>query len=74
MRTLAVILPFAIAATLSGCSTTPGGDSYSTELQALAEECRERGGILQTTGGVPTGEARADNACRINGGASRLDE
>ena len=73
MRTLAFILPLSVAAALSACSTTPGSDTYSTELQALAEECRERGGILQSSGAVPTGEARADNACRINGGASRLD-
>ena len=69
MRTL--ILSAALAAALSACAST--GQTMRADTTAeLAAQCRERGGILVPTGRPPTGRPETDNACQINGGASRI--
>lgn len=58
---------------LGACAGAPGagGDTYSTQLDRLAADCRERGGILAPTG-TQSGRPQTDNVCKISGGASRL--
>ncbi len=71
MRTL--ILAVVSATALSACASTGqavGGLGDTTA--ELAAQCRERGGILVPSGRPPTGRPQTDNACQINGGASRI--
>jgi hypothetical protein len=70
MRTLIVIAPLALGLALSACSTGPATDRYGTELQRLADSCRERGGILAPTG-QQSGRPQQDNVCEIRGGTAR---
>jgi hypothetical protein len=71
MRVL--ILTVALAAAVSACASTgqPTGGFGDTTAE-LAAKCRERGGILVATGRPSTGRPETDNACQINGGASRI--
>lgn len=71
MRVL--ILGAVLATALSACASTgsPAG-GYGETTAKLAAQCRERGGILVPTGRPSTGRPEADNACQINGGASRI--
>ena len=70
MRRLIAFTPLILGLALSACSTTPGTDRYGTELQRLADSCRERGGILAPTG-QQSGRPQQDNVCEIRGGAAR---
>lgn len=65
----------ALAIAASGCAAGSGRDlpTYTGELDRLADECRQRGGILVPIPGAATGRPQTDHACRITGGASRLD-
>lgn len=67
-----VILSIAVLALplLSGCAADGAPNRYQLEINRLEAECRERDGILMSTGSQ-TGEAARDYACRIPN-ASRL--
>lgn len=67
----ALILCAAVATALSACAST-GENTYANSTAELAAQCRERGGILVPTGRPSTGRPETDNACQINGGASRI--
>ena len=68
-RTYALILA---AAVLASCA--PGRAMRDDDLQTLIRECEERGGILVPVPGPPrSGNERANNACEIRGGASRIE-
>ena len=69
MRVL--ILAAAGALALSACAST-GDDGRPDTTAELAAQCRERGGVLVPTGRPSTGRPETDNACQINGGASRI--
>ncbi len=69
MRTLIATAALAGLA-LSACASGPGSDRYGTELQRLADSCRERGGILAPTG-QQSGRPQLDNVCEIRGGTAR---
>ena len=58
------------AATLAACATPtmPRDD----DLDTMAAECRERGGILTPIQGEKSGNERANFRCDIPGGASRV--
>jgi len=64
-HTLATILMLSAAA----CATGPSESRYSADMDRLMADCRERGGILVTTG-ANTGRPEVDNACQIRGGSS----
>ena len=68
MRILTLAAPAVLALTLSACGPTMGaaGGTYASELDRLAEECRQRGGILAPTG-QQSGRPQNDNVCRITG-------
>ncbi len=70
--TILAILPL-LAVSLVACATVRETSRYQQELGAYTAECRERGGILQPIPGAATGQARADYACIIRGGATRLN-
>ena len=75
MRSLTLIAPLALAAALSACAGTAGpAGTYSQQEQALAADCRARGGILVPRDGQMTGRPQADNVCKITGVTSRIDE
>lgn len=62
-----------LAASLVGCASGPSSpNSYSAELDRLDADCRAREGILTPTGSQ-TAHPQRDYACKITGGASRLD-
>jgi putative hemolysin len=67
----AALVAAAAALALSACASGRPIETYSAATQRLAEECRERGGILQSVS-ASTGRAETDNVCKIPGGASRL--
>jgi len=68
-----LILAAALASTLSACASTgEPREGYGQTTAELAAQCRERGGILVPTGRPSTGRPETDNACQINGGASRI--
>lgn len=70
MKAAATLL---LGVTLAGCASGPGGpSSYSAELDQLRADCRSREGILTPTGSQ-TAHPQRDYACKITGGASRLD-
>jgi putative hemolysin len=71
IRSVALIATAAAALALSACASGQPIETYAAATQRLAEECRERGGILQPVSAT-TGRAETDNVCRIPGGASRL--
>ena len=71
MRALTVFAPAALLLALAACAPTTGSSRYADELQALADSCQARGGILSPTG-EQSGRPQTDNVCRISGGASRL--
>ena len=74
MRRFTVIAPLAFALALSACaSQTTGTDRYTSELDRLAESCRERGGILAPTAGQ-TGRPQTDNVCEIRGQTARAPQ
>tara|TARA_R110000787_G_scaffold74065_3_gene164812 strand:+ start:976 stop:1191 length:216 start_codon:yes stop_codon:yes gene_type:complete len=59
--------------TLSACATGTVGDSqYQRELHALEQSCRDRGGVLTSTG-AHTGHPGTEFACIISGPATRID-
>ncbi|OGN43369.1 MAG: hypothetical protein A2623_13295 [Caulobacterales bacterium RIFCSPHIGHO2_01_FULL_70_19] len=62
----------AAAVTLSACAGGPPLETTAERLSALEQSCRERGGVLVSSGAPPTGRPEVDNVCRITGGASRL--
>ncbi|RZJ28426.1 MAG: hypothetical protein EON85_08990 [Brevundimonas sp.] len=66
-----MILGGVLATALSACASTGERTSPDTTSE-LAAKCRERGGILVPTGRPSTGRPETDNACQINGGASRI--
>lgn len=72
-RTVAVSVILAMAA--SACAPMAGRTypTYAEELTRLTEACRARGGILTPIPGATSGRPQTDYACRITGGASRLD-
>lgn len=45
--------------------------TYQQELDQLTAECRERGGVLSSTGAL-TGRPQTEYACQIRGPASRI--
>jgi hypothetical protein len=68
LRGLAAAALFAVAA----CAGGMGGDSYSSELNRLTDDCRERGGILTpndltASGASVSGAPERDYVCKING-------
>lgn len=70
--TVLFVLPLCAAA-LAACASSGGPSRFQSELDAYTAECRERGGILQPIPGAGSGQVRADHACIIRGGATRLD-
>jgi hypothetical protein len=67
--------PLALIAllTLGACATGTVGDSqYQRELTALEQSCRDRGGVLVSTGAI-SGHPGTEFACHINGPATRID-
>tara|TARA_R110000764_G_scaffold123730_1_gene211217 strand:+ start:98 stop:313 length:216 start_codon:yes stop_codon:yes gene_type:complete len=67
--------PLALAAllTLGACATGTVGDSpYQRDLATLQQGCRDRGGVLVSTGAM-TGHPETEFACSITGPASRID-
>ncbi|QDH72277.1 hypothetical protein [Brevundimonas sp. M20] len=70
MRKLIAFTPVVLGLALTACATAPGADRYNTELQQLADSCRERGGILSPTG-QQSGRPQQDNICEIRGGTVR---
>lgn len=74
MRSLILCTPVAAALALTACATAPGASpTYTERLQALADSCRERGGILVSRpDGRMTGQPETDHVCNISGGATRL--
>lgn len=70
LKTAAALL---LGASLVGCASGPAGpNSYSAELDRLEADCRAREGILTPTGSQ-SGHPQRDYACKITGGASRLN-
>lgn len=58
---------------LSACAgTATGENSYSARMDRLTAECTARQGILASTGAT-TGRPETDYACRISGGATRIE-
>lgn len=57
---------------VAGCATSDVPNRYQAEMDRLEAQCTEREGILQPTGSQ-SGEPARDYACRITGGASRLN-
>ena len=72
MRSLFTVTLLAALAVGACASGPPSEDSYGAEERRLADDCRERGGVL-TPSGAMTGRPQVDNVCRISGGATRLD-
>lgn len=69
--TVRLLAALAVISTLAACAGGPAsGERYANELDALAQDCRDRGGILSPTGGQ-TGDPARDNVCKINGQAAR---
>ncbi len=67
MRILTLAAPAALALALGACGPTIGsGGTYTSELDRLTEDCRQRGGILAPTG-QQSGRPQNDNDCRITG-------
>lgn len=64
MRTLIAFTPLVLGLALSACSTTSGPNRYGSEVERLADSCRERGGILVATGSQ-VGRPQEDNVCEI---------
>lgn len=73
MRMILASIPVALAFALAACASSSNENNYSAQLRRLSADCSARGGIL-----VPTGQQsarpQADNACRITGGATRIDQ
>lgn len=69
-----VMLSFALLTLplVAACATTDGVNRYQADMDRLEAQCRERDGILTPTGSQ-TGEPARDYACKITGGASRLN-
>lgn len=75
MRIRTVVSFAALALATAACASGPGGrfSTYSEDLDRLTEDCRARGGVLTPIPGASTGRPSTDYACRITGGASRID-
>lgn len=59
---------------LGACaSTKEPQETYGAALDRIAGECQARGGILVPSG-AQTARPQADNVCKVNGGASRLNQ
>ena len=73
-RPILIAAALASALAASACATGPSNHpTYGQELDKLAADCRERGGILAPiSGGGQTGRPATDYTCNITGGASRL--
>jgi len=70
IKTAAALL---LGAALVGCASGPAGpNSYSAEFDRLEADCKARDGILTPTGSQ-SGYPQRDYACKIIGGASRLN-
>ena len=70
MKTAAALL---LGASLVGCAGASGSPSrYSAEFDRLEADCTAREGILSPTGSQ-SGQPARDYACKITGGASRLN-
>ncbi len=70
MNIAAVLLT---AVSLVGCASSgAGSNSYSAQFDQLEAYCKARDGILTPTGSQ-SGHPQRDYACKITGGASRLD-
>jgi hypothetical protein len=70
MKTAAAVL---MGASLVGCASGSANPSrYSTEFDRLEADCKAREGILAPTGSQ-SGQPARDYACKITGGASRLN-
>jgi len=74
MRNVVSSAALGLALALSACAAGPGRDlpGYAEDLDRLAADCRDRGGILSPIPGATTGRPQTDFACRITGGASRI--
>lgn len=69
--TVRLLAALALLAPLAACASGPAsGEPYARELDSLAADCRERGGILSPTG-AQTGDPARDNVCKINGEPAR---
>lgn len=68
------LLLAASALALSACAGTPREPrlSYQAELEQLAADCQQRGGILTPIPGATTGRPQTENVCEIRGGGGRL--
>jgi hypothetical protein len=66
MRILILAAPAALALALSACGPTMGSSTYTAEFDQLAQQCRERGGILAPTG-QQSGRPQNDNVCKVTG-------
>ena len=53
-----------------GCAAGP--IQREDDLRTLTRECRERGGVLVPLPGQVSSNQRANYACQIHGGASRI--
>lgn len=68
----ASLIAIVLMAGVSACATDATGNRYQQDLDRLKTDCRERGGILASSG-AQTGRPETDNICKITGGASRID-
>lgn len=70
MRTPFIAASTALVLALAGCASGATTSRYQNDLDKLAQDCRDRGGILAPTG-QQSGRPQADNVCEIRGGTGR---
>ncbi|MBW3617956.1 MAG: hypothetical protein KY446_09435 [Proteobacteria bacterium] len=68
MRAAAAILTLSL---LGACAAT-GPSRFQADYHRLLQRCEAQGGVLTPTGAT-TGRPETENACRITGGASRIE-
>jgi hypothetical protein len=68
---LGVFSLIALLPVLAACATPGVKSQYQQDLDRLEAGCRDRQGILISTGDQ-TGRPETDYACKITGGASRI--
>jgi hypothetical protein len=67
MRRILTAVTLSAALAVGACASgPPSEESYGSQERKLADDCRERGGIL-TPSGAMTGRPQVDNVCRISG-------